>query len=151
LVSIFLLGELSTHIVFILSFPALRVAQEVTSQEGGGRSQRPLPNASPWVASRTRRLFDCAFAACALLGLLPLLVLCWMLVRSTSAGPVFFKQRRMGRNGSEFDLYKFRSMHWQHNGSGPGHTVQNDLRITRVGALLRRYNLDELPQFWNGT
>lgn len=108
-----------------------------------------VPKASAWVASRTRRLFEWAVALIALAGLLPVLALCWLLVRCTSRGPAFFRQRRMGRNGREFELYKFRSMRCETYENGPSHTVHNDLRITRVGALLRRYKLDELPQFWN--
>jgi lipopolysaccharide/colanic/teichoic acid biosynthesis glycosyltransferase len=85
----------------------------------------------------------------ALILLLPVLGLCWALVRGTSEGPALFRQRRMGRNGQRFVLYKFRSMHIRRRARGPSHTVQNDMRITAVGAFLRRFKLDELPQFWN--
>jgi lipopolysaccharide/colanic/teichoic acid biosynthesis glycosyltransferase len=126
------------------------MAEDVVLVESDGeQQQRPVPTASPWVASRARRLFECGVAGLALLGLLPVLVLCWFLVRCTSPGPVFFRQRRMGRNGQEFELYKFRSMRHDSHSSGPSLTAHNDLRITPLGALLRRYKLDELPQFWN--
>jgi lipopolysaccharide/colanic/teichoic acid biosynthesis glycosyltransferase len=73
-----------------------------------------------------------------------------LLVRVGSTGPIFFRQRRMGRNGREFTLYKFRSMSiCGDNSNGSCITVTGDTRITPVGTLLRRYKLDELPQFWN--
>ncbi|HEY3705339.1 MAG TPA: sugar transferase [Terracidiphilus sp.] len=115
----------------------------------GRKHPHPEVKSSPWVSSRARRVFDCGLAGTALLLLLPVVALCWIAVRCTSSGPVFFKQRRMGSNGREFELYKFRSMRWQRTFTGPSHTVHNDLRITPVGRLLRRYKLDELPQFWN--
>lgn len=150
LVSFCWLGEVSTHIALMVSFPVLRAGRGVKAQECSGRDeQEGRIRASPWVASRTRRIFDCAVAGLALTMLFPVLALCWFLVRSTSPGPVFFKQRRMGRGGRGFHLYKFRSMYWQRRSKGPSHTVHNDLRITPVGKMLRRYKLDELPQFWN--
>jgi len=83
------------------------------------------------------------------LALLPVFAVCWILVRLSSPGPALFSQHRMGRNGKEFILYKFRSMRIRGSVHAPSHTVQDDDRITRVGGFLRRYKLDELPQFWN--
>jgi len=77
-----------------------------------------------------------------------MMVVAAVLVRIGSPGPVFFRQRRMGRNGREFILFKFRSM-CPIKGNNSSITVSGDARITPVGALLRRYKLDELPQFWN--
>jgi lipopolysaccharide/colanic/teichoic acid biosynthesis glycosyltransferase len=77
------------------------------------------------------------------------MAVCWILVRLSSRGPAFFRQFRAGRNGKEFALYKFRSMRTQSYPVGPGHTVLGDTRITPAGAFLRRYKMDELPQFWN--
>jgi lipopolysaccharide/colanic/teichoic acid biosynthesis glycosyltransferase len=105
-------------------------------------------DASQWVVSATRRCFDGVIAAIALLALLPVIFLIMLLVSVSSPGPVFFRQRRAGRNREEFTLYKFRSMVVE-NSPGPGITVSGDPRITPIGALLRRYKLDELPQFWN--
>jgi lipopolysaccharide/colanic/teichoic acid biosynthesis glycosyltransferase len=152
LVSVFTLGQISSHIVLIVSFPVLDAGRKAASQKGQReKQQKPEPalKASRWVASRARRVFDCVLAATALLLLLPVVALCWLAVRCTSSGPVFFKQRRMGRHGRQFELYKFRSMKWQNSSTGCGLTVQNDMRITPVGRVLRRYKLDELPQFWN--
>jgi lipopolysaccharide/colanic/teichoic acid biosynthesis glycosyltransferase len=119
-------------------FPAL-IAQSRTASD-----------ASPWALSSIRRVLDALFAILALLTFLPLMAFAALLVRLGSAGPVFFRQRRMGRNGREFTLYKFRSMSTDGgNTNGSCITVTGDIRITPVGALLRRYKLDELPQFWN--
>lgn len=143
--------DLYLHIVLFASFPVLRTPSlgSAGRHNNGCNRPGPVPPASPWVASRARRVLDCTLAALALLLLLPVLLACWMLVRFTSPGPAFFRQHRMGRNGQLFQLYKFRSMRIETHHDGPTHTVHDDRRITPVGAFLRRYKLDELPQFWN--
>lgn len=113
------------------------------------RPEQHAPQAAgKWINSRRRRAFDWFVAAAALLVLAPFFLLLALLVRGSSPGPVFFRQRRMGRHGTEFTLYKFRSMHAT-NAFGSPITVVGDSRITWIGAFLRRYKLDELPQFWN--
>lgn len=97
-----------------------------------------------------KRVFDRVFAACVLLGLSPLLLALSVAVKVSSPGPVFFKQKRKGIDGHEFEIYKFRSM--KVHVETPGHVTQakkGDKRVTRVGAFLRRTSLDELPQFIN--
>lgn len=101
-----------------------------------------------WITSWQRRSLDCMVAGAALLALSPLLLLLALFVRLTSCGPALFRQRRMGRNGVEFTLFKFRSMRVE-EGCGAHVTVAGDPRITPMGAFLRRFKLDELPQFWN--
>lgn len=127
------------------------------AKRGTGRSHRlpavaaiscAVSEASPWVVSTMRRLVDMAVALVALVIFAPLMLLAAAMVRFGSRGPVLFRQRRMGRHGKEFTLYKFRSM-TPKEGSGSSITVCGDARVTRVGAILRRYKLDELPQFWN--
>ena len=103
---------------------------------------------SPWVKSALRCCFDSLIAGISLLALVPMMLLIMVLVRVSSSGPVFFRQRRAGRHQKEFTLYKFRSMRVD-GPPGPPITVRGDPRITALGAFLRRYNLDELPQFWN--
>lgn len=104
--------------------------------------------ASPWAVSFVRRALDVTVAVASLVAFSPLMLFAAILVRWGSPGPIFFRQLRMGRGGREFTLYKFRSM-CPRKGSNSSITVTGDIRITPVGALLRRYKLDELPQFWN--
>lgn len=93
-----------------------------------------------------KRSLDIAASALGLLVLSPLLLLVAALIKVDSPGPVFFRQVRVGRFGRPFRIFKFRTM--THGGApgGPELTVAGDARITRLGAVLRRYKLDELPQ-----
>jgi lipopolysaccharide/colanic/teichoic acid biosynthesis glycosyltransferase len=109
---------------------------------------RTLTEASPWALSQMRRCLDFALALTALVLLAPLMLLAAVLVRLGSPGPVFFRQQRIGRHGRAFTLYKFRSM-TPASGRGSTITVAGDSRITPAGAFLRRFKLDEIPQFWN--
>lgn len=72
-----------------------------------------------------------------------------LLIKATSPGPVFFRQRRLGKGGPVFELLKFRTMHHGRREAGSGLTRRGDSRITPVGRLLRRCKLDELPQLFN--
>lgn len=88
-------------------------------------------------------------SATVLVFLAPLLALMAALVKLSSRGPVFFVQERIGRGGASFGLLKFRTMVIDARARGPKITVGADPRITPIGAVLRRYKLDELPQFAN--
>ena len=94
-----------------------------------------------------KRLFDIFISVAALPVLLPLLLLVSLAIVLDSGFPIFFSQRRVGRNFRPFRLWKFRSM--RSKSSGPSITVAGDARITRLGRLLRNTKLDEIPQFWN--
>lgn len=96
-----------------------------------------------------KRLFDIGFSALALLIVAPLLLLAALWIKLDSPGPVFFRQVRVGRHGREFRIYKFRTMRTDAERRGPQITVGADARITSSGHFLRRYKLDELPQFLN--
>lgn len=95
-----------------------------------------------------KRTFDVAFSAGALLVLLPLLLAVAVWIKLDSPGPVFFRQVRVGRGGREFAILKFRTMRNDAELHGQL-TVGADKRITRSGAWLRKYKVDELPQFFN--
>ncbi|MDZ7724266.1 MAG: undecaprenyl-phosphate glucose phosphotransferase [candidate division KSB1 bacterium] len=99
-----------------------------------------------WV----KRLFDIVFSFFALLILSPLFALVATAIKLTSRGPVFFVQKRISYNGEQFDFYKFRTMQQQPESvSDTTWTQEKDVRVTPVGAFLRKTCLDELPQFWN--
>ncbi|MBQ0958332.1 sugar transferase [Ideonella sp. 4Y11] len=93
-----------------------------------------------------KRLLDLTVSALALLLLSPLLLLIALAVKLDSAGPVFFRQERVGQGGRVFRIHKFRTMRTDAERLGPQITVGRDPRITRVGHWLRDRRLDELPQ-----
>lgn len=96
-----------------------------------------------------KRLFDIVAAAAGLILLCPLFAIIAVLIKWDSAGPVFFRQSRIGRYFRPFFIYKFRTMLSDAAAMGPLLTVGDDPRITRVGRWLRRSKLDELPQLIN--
>ena len=105
---------------------------------------------SPWLDSRPRRVFDVATAVLALLLTAPILAVAMVAIRLESPGHAVFRQRRVGRDGVPFDLYKLRTMVHGAEAMGTGLVVdKGDARITRVGAFLRRTSLDELPNLVN--
>ena len=96
-----------------------------------------------------KRTFDVSVAAVGLIALSPLMLILAVLIKCDSQGPVFFKQRRIGKNFRAFLIYKFRTMKENAELSGPVITIGEDPRITRVGRFLRRAKVDELPQLIN--
>jgi putative colanic acid biosynthesis UDP-glucose lipid carrier transferase len=96
-----------------------------------------------------KRVTDVGFSALILLMLLPLLVLIAIVVKLSSAGPIIFKQRRYGLDGREIAVYKFRTMRVTEDGAQIRQASKTDSRITRVGGVLRRSSMDELPQLIN--
>lgn len=93
-------------------------------------------------------LFDRTVAFIGLCFLWPVLLVVWMLIHvKMPGGPAIFTQKRVGKNGKLFTMYKFRSMTMGHDGSSV--SVAGESRITPLGAKLRKYKLDELPELWN--
>lgn len=109
----------------------------------------------------TRRLFDLTVSSLALMVMLPFLPVVAALIKIDSKGPVFFAQKRIGAHGKTFYMYKLRSMyqdaearlaevmHLNEKSDGIMFKVKNDPRITPLGRILRKFSIDELPQFWN--
>jgi exopolysaccharide biosynthesis polyprenyl glycosylphosphotransferase len=100
-----------------------------------------------WRAAK--RLMDIVGATVGLILLSPLMLLMAILVKLDSRGPVFYAQERMGLDAKPFQMLKFRSMRADAEAHGPGWTVENDPRTTRLGRIIRRINMDELPQLIN--
>ncbi len=96
-----------------------------------------------------KRLIDILVAAIALILLSPLFLVLALLIKRDSAGPVFYKQERIGYRHRPFNIYKFRTMREDAETGTPRLSDENDERITPLGKTLRKYRLDELPQFWN--
>jgi exopolysaccharide biosynthesis polyprenyl glycosylphosphotransferase len=120
---------------------------------------QPSPAWIGWQA-RAKRAFDIVAATLLLILLSPLLALLALIIRLDSKGPVIFRQTRCGKDGKLFIFYKFRGMvadaearqaEFDHlnEAQGPIFKMKHDPRVTRVGRVLRRTSLDELPQLWN--
>ncbi|MFE4114875.1 sugar transferase [Priestia sp. YIM B13448] len=93
--------------------------------------------------------FDTTFASLALLLSSPILIVVSLLIKFDSKGPIVFKQSRIGLNGKEFKIYKFRTMYTNVPKEGKSPTSSEDARITNIGKFLRKTSLDELPQIIN--
>jgi exopolysaccharide biosynthesis polyprenyl glycosylphosphotransferase len=112
-----------------------------------GVSRLPLDRI---VSRAIKRGIDIVGATVGLLLSLPIIAVFGTMVYHESPGPIFYRQRRSGRNGKPFDIIKIRSMRLDAEQDGKaGWTIQNDPRRLRVGAFMRRWNIDEVPQFWN--
>jgi lipopolysaccharide/colanic/teichoic acid biosynthesis glycosyltransferase len=94
-----------------------------------------------------KRAFDFFFAFFALILLSPIFIFISILIKLESPGPIFFRQERVGLGQKIFRIHKFRSMIQNAEKLGLGLTVRSDFRVTRCGSFLRKYKLDELPQF----
>lgn len=105
----------------------------------------PLEN---WANAFLKRAMDLVGSALILLLFSPLMLVCAIGVRLSSPGPVIFKQERVGRNKKPFIMYKFRSMR-VNSAENTGWSSNEDDRKTRFGSFIRKYSLDEFPQFWN--
>jgi lipopolysaccharide/colanic/teichoic acid biosynthesis glycosyltransferase len=132
--------------------------QEQTLRRGG--SVEPLETHFVQRVPAWKRSLDVVGAVTALLLLVPLFVVTVAAIKICMPGPVLFKQRRSGRGGMPFTMYKFRSMVVDaerqkrqllsmNEQDGPAFKIESDPRITGLGRLLRRTSIDELPQFWN--
>jgi exopolysaccharide biosynthesis polyprenyl glycosylphosphotransferase len=103
---------------------------------------------APWQHF-TKRLFDIVVSLILLILLSPLLIFAAIMVRISSPGPIFYRQTRVGLHGKYFKIIKFRSMRNDAEQNGPQLSTEDDDRITSWGRIMRKYRLDELPQFFN--
>jgi exopolysaccharide biosynthesis polyprenyl glycosylphosphotransferase len=158
------LSELGVHVDLIPSWSDA-VGARLDLHEMEGMPLLTLPRARLGRFSlRLKRTMDLAISGAALVLLSPLLLVCALAIKLDTPGPVFFRQRRVGKGDNRFELYKFRSMsadadarkdevaqlnfHGGANDNGM-FKIREDPRVTRVGRILRRYSLDELPQLIN--
>ena len=120
-----------------------------TSMPAVSASELGAPDIYPVARSAAKRAMDILLSGLALVFFLPILVLAAIAIKFDSRGPVLFRQRRTGLNGQVFMIFKLRSMRVQEDGADIKHASKKDDRITRVGALLRKTSVDELPQLLN--
>jgi len=126
-----------------------RINAAVFSRTERGASPRKIsnPQEPDMYEKFGKRLFDLLFSALALIVLSPVCLIIMIAIKLDSPGPVFFKQKRVGRNGRYFNIVKFRTMKTTAPGDVPTHLLENpELYITRLGRFLRKSSLDELPQ-----
>jgi exopolysaccharide biosynthesis polyprenyl glycosylphosphotransferase len=158
------LSELGVHVDLIPSWSdAVGARLDLHEMEGMPLLTLPRPRLGRF-SLRLKRAMDLAFGIAALVVLSPVLLVCAVAIKLDSPGPVLFRQRRVGRDDRPFEVYKFRSMsadadarkdevaqlnfHGGANDNGM-FKIREDPRVTRVGRILRRYSLDELPQLFN--
>jgi Undecaprenyl-phosphate glucose phosphotransferase len=147
------LTALSQHAIDVLILPQSKAGLErvLRLRQLGGRTL--LQVAEPPLAEWDRvakRLLDVIVAGAALFFLAPFLLVIAAAIKLESKGPVLFKQKREGLNGELIDVLKFRSMYVEGTDRHASRqTSKDDPRVTRVGRIIRRSSLDELPQFWN--
>lgn len=122
---------------------------------------RPIQRLGPLIAAEVhrapmsiieraiKRSLDVTISSAALFILSPMLVATALVIRMESKGPVLFRQSRTGYNNRPFTILKFRSMRVQENGAAIRQACRHDPRVTRVGKVIRRLSIDELPQLWN--
>ncbi len=145
-----LLGDLTNSLIDVIVLPDLShsfVGYQIIDIAGTTAILINEPN----MRSRSviiKRIFDIVAASIGLVLISPLLTVIALLVKVTSRGPVLFSQVRMGLDGREFKMYKFRSMTTDASNLGTW-TVSNDPRVTGIGKILRKSSLDELPQLFN--
>jgi lipopolysaccharide/colanic/teichoic acid biosynthesis glycosyltransferase len=110
---------------------------------------QPAPGTSSWYARSGKRIIDAVAASVGLAAISPVLLACAVAVRLDSRGPIFYRQSRVGQFGRTFPIFKFRTMVDGADKNGCKLTASGDARITRVGRILRKTKLDEIPQLLN--
>ncbi len=143
------LGDSTASVYIVPDFFVFELLHSRWTQIGGLPAvsvfETPLYGVDSWV----KRAFDLMIAAAGLVAISPVMLVCAVLVKLSSPGPIFFRQNRYGLDGKEILVWKFRSMRTCDNGPVVQQATRQDPRITPIGAILRRTSLDELPQLFN--
>jgi len=143
-------GDLKIDIFMVPSLMDVISGHFKTNQLCGVPLMVLLQDHMPAWEAQVKRIVDVAVSLCVLVLGAPVLLAAALLVRATSPGPSIYRQERVGRNGKNFIIYKFRSMYIDaESRTGPQWALENDPRITPVGRFMRKTRLDELPQFLN--
>ena len=144
------MANLTTEVQWVPDLFALHTSKLRLREQGGIPFISVREVALSGADRIVKRTFDVVLSALALLVLSPVLLVLAVGVKLSSRGPVFYRQDRVGRDGTEFGMLKFRTMRTDAEAaSGPVWTQEEDPRVTPLGKILRRWSLDELPQFWN--
>lgn len=137
------------HTAALAAPPGSRVWHAGSSHPATTRT-RPTHQSSGGSARSVKRLLDVGISLASLCALAPLMTVLALLVKLESRGPALFVQRRIGKDGTVFELLKFRTMRVDAEAcTGPVFASPNDPRCTRIGRFMRRHSLDELPQLIN--
>ncbi len=139
---------------------AITSAPKLAHRPTRGEDTTISPSKKSWFAKFITRILDIVYALIGLIVSSPILLITAIMVKLTSRGPIFYGDVRQGLSGREFRCFKFRTMvvdaaqmqaslRNQNEVDGPQFKIDNDPRLTKIGSLLRRYNIDELPQLWN--
>ena len=143
------LSQTLVDVQLIADLPAMSGMTFTTTQIHGMTVIGLRENPHHGLNMVVKRVMDIFLASVAIVALAPLMAAIAALIKLTSPGPILYRQERCGLNGRSFMMLKFRSLRVDAEANGPQMTAKNDPRRTRLGALLRATNLDELPQFFN--
>lgn len=142
-----------TAIITLIGLAISRIMAPVLRSTSPADTHQPLSSTGDRQTNQLnlslKRLFDIVVSGTALVMLSGPMLIIALLVKLNSPGPIFYKATRVGRNGRLFKVYKYRSMVVDADKVGPRVTAGDDPRITRIGAILRKTKLDELPQLLN--
>lgn len=143
------LADTTASVYIVPDFFVFQLLHSRWTDVGGLPAVSVFENPLYGVDGLVKRVFDMIVGSLLLLALSPIMLTTALLIKLTSRGPVFFRQRRYGLDGNEIFVWKFRSMRVQENGNKVTQAVKGDSRITWLGAILRKTSIDELPQLFN--
>ncbi len=143
------LADTTASVYIVPDFFVFQLLHSRWTDVGGLPAVSVFENPLYGVDGVVKRVFDVIVGGLLLLALAPVMIITALLIKLTSRGPVFFRQRRYGLDGNEIFVWKFRSMFVQDNGNKVAQAVKGDPRVTWLGAILRKTSIDELPQLFN--